>query len=411
MGIKKVLYLSYDGLTDPLGQSQILPYIKGLSKLGYKFTVLSCEKPDRFKKLKNQINDLCVADNIEWISFPYSNKFPIISKIWDRFKFHNLAEQLYFQHKFDLIHCRSYVAAEIGLRLKKKYGVKFLFDMRGFWPDEKVDSGSWSQNNIFYYLSFKYYKYKEKEYFIKSDAIISLTFAAINEIRRIVPNENLETKIKVIPCCVDTEIFNPETIKPELKSEYLKRLNIAKDDFIVSYIGSIGTWYMLNEMMDFFKVLTEKISNSKFLIVTKDNNSQILKEAKKREITDKILIVSAERIEVPYLLSISNFSLFFIRQSFSKIASSPTKQFEIMAMGVPAICNGGIGDTELIINKFMSGIIINSFELKEYQKITDKLLNFKVDSQKIRNYALDNFSLLEGVNRYGSIYSKIIDER
>jgi len=26
---KRVLYLSYDGLTDPLGQSQILPYVKG----------------------------------------------------------------------------------------------------------------------------------------------------------------------------------------------------------------------------------------------------------------------------------------------------------------------------------------------------------------------------------------------
>ena len=29
---KQILYISYDGITDPLGQSQILPYIIGLTK-------------------------------------------------------------------------------------------------------------------------------------------------------------------------------------------------------------------------------------------------------------------------------------------------------------------------------------------------------------------------------------------
>lgn len=41
---RKVLYVSYDGLTDPLGQSQILPYLVGLTKKGFAFTVVSFEK-------------------------------------------------------------------------------------------------------------------------------------------------------------------------------------------------------------------------------------------------------------------------------------------------------------------------------------------------------------------------------
>lgn len=36
------LFITYDGLTDPLGQSQILPYILGLRQRGYEFHVLSC---------------------------------------------------------------------------------------------------------------------------------------------------------------------------------------------------------------------------------------------------------------------------------------------------------------------------------------------------------------------------------
>ena len=81
---KKVLYLSYDGLTDPLGQSQILPYVKGLSKIGYQFTILSCDKRDRYKKLKDHIQELCDEDNIEWVSIPFTTRPPILSKFFDR---------------------------------------------------------------------------------------------------------------------------------------------------------------------------------------------------------------------------------------------------------------------------------------------------------------------------------------
>lgn len=44
MNKKQVLYISYDGMTDPLGQSQVLPYLVGLSKEGFQFTLVSCEK-------------------------------------------------------------------------------------------------------------------------------------------------------------------------------------------------------------------------------------------------------------------------------------------------------------------------------------------------------------------------------
>ena len=46
---KKILYITYDGLTVPLGQSQYtaLPE-KGLTAYGYQFTILSFEKEGTF---------------------------------------------------------------------------------------------------------------------------------------------------------------------------------------------------------------------------------------------------------------------------------------------------------------------------------------------------------------------------
>ena len=41
----RVLYISYDGLLDPLGQSQVVPYVRELARRGVALTVISFEKP------------------------------------------------------------------------------------------------------------------------------------------------------------------------------------------------------------------------------------------------------------------------------------------------------------------------------------------------------------------------------
>jgi hypothetical protein len=56
---QNILYLSYDGMTDPLGQSQVLPYLCGLSQKGYRFTLVSCEKPERFHAHQHTIQAIC----------------------------------------------------------------------------------------------------------------------------------------------------------------------------------------------------------------------------------------------------------------------------------------------------------------------------------------------------------------
>lgn len=56
----KVLYLEYDGLTDPLGQSQVLPCLKGISsELQLKTTTASVEKKANYQEHKAEILQLC----------------------------------------------------------------------------------------------------------------------------------------------------------------------------------------------------------------------------------------------------------------------------------------------------------------------------------------------------------------
>ena len=62
-----------------------------------------------------------------------------------------------------------------GLHLQRKYGVKFIFDMRGFWADERVDGKIWNLSNPIFNTIYKYFKKKEKAFLEEADYIISLT--------------------------------------------------------------------------------------------------------------------------------------------------------------------------------------------------------------------------------------------
>ncbi len=70
---KKVLYISYTGMTDPLGQAQVLPYLFQLAKKGYDITILSCEKKDRIEKEGADIRNTITEAGIKWHPILFHN--------------------------------------------------------------------------------------------------------------------------------------------------------------------------------------------------------------------------------------------------------------------------------------------------------------------------------------------------
>ncbi len=165
--MKNALYVLYDGLTDPLGQSQVLPYLLGLSRSGYRFTILSFEKKERFNHEKDSIQAITAKAGINWVPLFFSSRPPFLAKIYDVWRMRRMALKLQKKHQFHIIHCRSYVAAQIGLIFKKRFETRFLFDMRGFWADEKLDNGQWNLNQFFYRQIYNHYKKLEHSLFIK----------------------------------------------------------------------------------------------------------------------------------------------------------------------------------------------------------------------------------------------------
>ena len=214
-------------MTDPLGQSQVLPYLEGLSKKGYQFTLISCEKRKRYEVHKKAIQDLCGHANIHWVPLIYSKNPPVLSTIYDVIKMRQTAFGLHQKNNYAIVHCRSYLSALIGLEMKKKFGIRFIFDMRGFWADERIDGRLWDLKNPVYNQVYRFFKRKERDFIVAADYIISLTQNAKDEILSWkIPRQALP--IQVIPCCADLDLFSYEAISKIKLEEEKKNLGLVR---------------------------------------------------------------------------------------------------------------------------------------------------------------------------------------
>lgn len=387
-----VLYLSYDGLTDPLGQSQILPYLIKLSS-DYEITIVSFEKPGRFKNGEREIRKIMEAKGMHWAPLKYHKYPPVISTLYDLYKLEKLAFQLHQRNHFSIVHCRSYLTSIVGLRFKRRTQAKFIFDMRGFWADERVEGGLWNLSNPIFRSIYNFFKKKERQFIQEADHTISLTENARSEIF----SWGLTSKpIAVIPTCVDIDFFVNNNSE-QGKNELLNKLGIKPATPILLYLGSWGTWYLTDEMIEYYQCLKREIPTLIFLIVSQDK-IQI-----PAGIPD-VIVTSAKREDVPNFIGIAWASIFFIKPSFSKKASSATKMGEMLAIGTPVITNTGWGDIDTFFGKF-NGVVAKE-DHATFKKATDWLMIKEVI--KSNNEILGDLSLETGVKRYKAVYKALL---
>ncbi len=406
---KKILFISYDGMTDPLGQSQVIPYLQGLSKKGFQFFLLSCEKEQAFAQNETAVKNMLSGYNIEWVPIAYTKKPPVVSTLKDIINLRKKAKQIHQQHGIDMVHTRPGIPALVGLWMKKTMGVKFIHDIREFYADSRVEGGIWNINNPLFKIIYHYFKKKEQEQVALSDGIVCLTYAAEKIIQQL-PEYKKPVPLKVIPCSADLNLFDPSKINISQKQQLQKELNIGENDFIISYLGSIGGWYMTKEMLRFCKLLSDKKPAAKFLFISPHLHDVIAGEAAKYGLpADKLIVKHGKRNEVPALLSLSNYSLFFIKPCYSKLSASPTKHGEIMAMGIPVITNSGVGDVKKIVEKYNAGYVVDDFTDASFISVIDKMIaGNSFDGAGIRDGAVEFYSLEKAVNLYNEIYNQIL---
>ena len=402
-GKNNILYISYLGMSEAIPKSQVLPYLLRLAE-DYNIHLLSFEKKEliknnyaEFKNLERQLKE----NGITWHKLRYHKNPKIVSSFFDIFIGTVYAFYIIIRYRVSIVHARSNVPIAVGFILKMFTRIKLLYDRRGIMAKDHIEHSAWKENGWLYRLAI----YFENMAIKKSDAIVVLSEKMNSYLKDRFKNNNL---ITTVPCCIDINKFQ---YSHNARAELRNKLGLGQK-FILVYSGSVGTYNLLDEMFDFFKVLRAFIADSHFLILTqnKDVVSSLL--SKRNDIASgQVTVMSVPSDDMPLYLSAADAALAFRRDSPTAIAASPTKLGEYLACGLPVVSMSKIGDVSEILTANKIGITMESYNEDEYKKaISGLFVLFKEEKtlrQRCRKFAEDLFSLERGVSLYRQIYDSL----
>jgi glycosyltransferase involved in cell wall biosynthesis len=396
----KALYITYDGLLDPLGQSQILPYLRSIHQNVTALHIISFEKPDNDMLSRKKLQQEFKKSDITWSNLKFTQSQNSLLKILDVFKFIFVFFKICLSYKPDLVHARGHPMAIFSMPLKLFFGFNFLFDYRGVWADERVVKGGWDLSKTPDKFSYNFFTWIERFIVERSDHMIVLTNAVKDQL--LVSTRQQSQNITVIPCACDFTLFD------------IRESNLLAQEptsmKVLGYLGSIGPLYNFNFYLEVLHECIDQGINCKGLVVTNniDEANQVISSMDSTLIKNNIDLIQASREEVPGLINQMDFLLSFITTYKSTIGACPTKIGEALACGIPIISNQGIGDIDLIVKDLDAGIILSGYSKKG---ITDAI-NYissdeKVDRQSLRKKARKYFDLQFANASYQRVYLEI----
>ena len=387
-------------MTEPLGRSQVLEYLIDLSHQNNIY-LISFERENDLENI-DEIKELMEKYNIQWHYLIYSNKYGILSTLGQIFKATRLGSKLIKTKSIEIIHARSMIPATMGLVLKKIYGVKFLFDIRGFAIDEKVDSGRLRRGSFLFQLLKRLDNYLYRT----SDHIVTLTHKA-KEILSDTLNISSK-KITVIPTCANKEVF--KSMDQTEKDRFKISMGYQPEDIIIIHTGTVSGWYDFEKEVNLVKELMRQDKNIYFLILNKHEHQFIQETVTKYALPkEKINITSCAFDQMYKYLNIADLSLFFIKPSYSKQASAPTKFAENVVCYLPSITNSGVGDMEFYMKQYDVGYIIDLEQLdKNLDTVTSKIYDYikyhKLDTKVYDDLFNEHFDKKMAVRKYQYVY-------
>ena len=399
----KVLYLTYNGLADHIGQAQVLPYLQATASRGHQLHVVSFEKKKNASVFL-ELESAAVNQGITFHPQTFTRFPPLLSKVRDSEKLTRSALELAGSHSFDLVHCRSYVPSTGGCQVKQKYGTPFVFDMRGLWPDQRREGGRWRSSNPAYRLLYRRWKKREANFISQADWIVSLTNVCKTEIESW--DSYRGAPIAVCPCSVDTESFFPRD--QSRRQTVREQLGVAPETFLLMYMGSLGSVYLLKEMFAFYKAMKQLQGDCKFLFLGQHKSDQLLKSAKDQGFdfdTEDILSANSKRDDIPNYCAAADAGICFITPTYSSLGVSPTKFGEYLACGLPTIINPKIGDTEEILKQLEGGVVVPSFDKCDLTTAAESALRFdQIDRLQLAAKAKSTVDIGHAIDRYDEIY-------
>lgn len=394
----KTLYLTRNGLLEPLGQSQVFAYLLGLSR-EHSITLITHEKPEDWTDLPRMKRALeeCELHGIRWLPQKFRSRpnfiAPALSLLWMTW----LVWREVRRGRAQLIHARSYLPAAVALVVQKLTAVPFIFDMRALWPEELITAGRLRRGSFLHGALLAI----ERACLRHASTVVSLTHAAVDHLKQEYENELDGQHIAVIPTCADLDRF---TLTPTKRAGPVVH-------------GCIGTilsgWFRTDWLAAWLSTVAMTDTDARFDIVTRDDAGNVRAALDPNgAIGDRLSIGPRSPQEMPGAVQDQDLSvMFYAGGEVSELGRSPTRMAEVLGCGLPVVVNEGVGDVARIVRKNRVGIILDGPEPTQIRTALLHLQELMQDPElanRCRSTAQKVFSLDAGTDAYRNIYAHLL---
>jgi glycosyltransferase involved in cell wall biosynthesis len=357
-------------VAEPLGRSQVVAYLERLAG-DFALTLISFEKGSPAPDLGEHLR----SAGIRWLPLRYHGSPPVASTAWDVTTGARAISRALRRAPGSILHARSYVAAEMVMRSARARRAPLLFDMRGFWVDERVEGGLLHQGAV-----YRIARRRERRFFERADAIVTLTHASVEPIRRRTPARDVP--IEVIPTCTDVARFAATRQSPEGPR--------------LVWLGSVGTVYRLDLARRMARlsgvplaVLTRQVAEARALV------------------GEDASVAFVPPAELPVALRAGDIGLCLYRGGFGRLATAPTRFAEHLAAGMPVAVTEGLGDLERIVEEDGVGCVVRGEDDASLLAAVERLVTMAASDEvreRCRRVAARRFDLDRGALQYAALY-------
>jgi len=398
--VSAVLYITRNGLLEPLGQSQVFAYLRGLSG-EYRIILITSEKLEDLadNEAVERVHAKCREYGVDWRPRRFHGRPKILAPAWSTAQLFLDARRLARTENVRLIHARSYLPAGSAWLVWRLRRVPFIFDMRALWPEEMITAGRLRRGSWVHRLLVTI----ERVCLRDAAAVVSLTGVGVEHLRAEYPEELQNQRIVVIPTCADLDRFAP----PKSAAE---AVNIIR-------FGCCGTvlsgWFRLDLLSVLYQAAASRFPDAEFEIVTRDSVDKVKGAlAESGFPANRLNVYSSSPDGMPDILRNESVNvMLYAGDATSELGRSPTRMAEVLGCGRPVIANSGVGDVAEIIKRYRVGVVMESDVPDEIERVLDELEVLLADpelSTRCRKAAEGVFSLEAGTQAYRELYADIL---
>lgn len=371
-----ITYVTMDSLSEGVGASQVLAYVRELAGRGVPVELHTFEKGAPSELTSEELS----RHGVDWQPHAFGSPGAVggLGRV--------VRASRAMRGVRGVVHARSDPVAAAALLARAD---PWIWDMRSFWREEREFQGQLAATSP----ESKIFRAIERMAAHRASAIIVLAKAAIGELEARYPDANVGEKSVVIPTCVDMDAFKfrpPPDTPP----------------YVAMLSGTLNRYYDVPLTLRFVEEWRRSDDVELRVVAPGETPWDDLLApytTSRKAVTPAMMPLEVSRSHV-------GLSICKLDAGPSLKARMPTKIAEFLATGRPVVVSAGLGDMDEIVERSQCGVVVSSSASDHLAAKAAELRRLLAEpevARRCREAAERYFDLASGVDSLLAVYRQL----